>query len=109
GTLINSSSGTASFIVSNLQTKTLRAIAFKTGMANSNIKSADYSFERECGQGPSDPTKEETTVDDLLSLPEGMDPESLQTADRNGAKTISEIRDVKKCLCSESALIASIK
>ena len=83
GTLINGSSGVASFIVSNLQTKTLRAIAFKTGMANSNIKSADYSFERDCGQGPGDPTKEETTVDDLLSLPEGMEPESLQTADRS--------------------------
>jgi RHS repeat-associated protein len=82
GTLINGSSGIASFIVGNFQTKTLRAIAFKTGMTNSNIKSADYSFERDCGQGPSEPTKEETTVDDLLSLPEGMDPESLQTADR---------------------------
>ena len=83
GTLINGSSGVASFIVSNLQTKTLRAIAFKTGIANSNINSADYSFERDCGQGPGDPTKEETTVDDLLSLPEGMEPESLQTADRS--------------------------
>jgi RHS repeat-associated protein len=81
GTLINGSSGVASFGV-GLQPKTLRAIAFKTGMTNSNIKSADYSFERDCGQGPGDPTKEETTVDDLLSLPEGLDPESLQTADR---------------------------
>jgi RHS repeat-associated protein len=81
GTLINGSSGVASFGV-GLQPKTLRAIAFKTGMTNSNIKSADYSFERDCGQGPGEPTKEETTVDDLLSLPEGVDPESLQTADR---------------------------
>ncbi|MFZ0916577.1 MAG: RHS repeat-associated core domain-containing protein, partial [Candidatus Udaeobacter sp.] len=65
-----------------LQTKTLKAIAFKNGMTNSNIKSADYSFERDCGQRPGNPNKKETTVDDLLSLPEGMDPESLQTADR---------------------------
>jgi RHS repeat-associated protein len=83
GTLINGSSGTASFIVSNLRTKTLRAIAFKTGMTDSNIKSADYTFERDCGQGPGDPNKKETTVDDLLSVPEGMEPENLQTADRS--------------------------
>ena len=61
--------------------KTLTAIGFKSGMTDSNPHSEDYY--RDSGQGPGDPTKKETTVDDLLSLPEGMDPESLQTADRS--------------------------
>jgi RHS repeat-associated protein len=48
GTLINGSSGVASFTISG--TKTLQAMAYKTGMSNSNIKSAVYSFRRECGR-----------------------------------------------------------
>ncbi len=51
GTVI-SNGGTASVFVQTGQTKTLKAIGFKTGMTNSNIKSADYSFDRECGQAP---------------------------------------------------------
>jgi RHS repeat-associated protein len=51
GTLINGTSGVASFTVSSNQTKTLQAIGYKTGMTPSNIHRADYTFEREC-QGP---------------------------------------------------------
>jgi RHS repeat-associated protein len=51
GTVI-ANGGIASFFVQTGQTKTLKAIGFKTGMTNSNIKSANYSFDRECGQGP---------------------------------------------------------
>ena len=49
GTLINPNNPVASFTVGSNQTKTLKAIAYKTGMTNSNIKSANYTFERECG------------------------------------------------------------
>jgi RHS repeat-associated protein len=52
-------------------------------MSDSTPHSEDYY--RDSGQGPGDPNKEETTVDDLLSLPEGMEPESLQTANRTVA------------------------
>ncbi len=43
--------GTASFTVQSLHTTTLKAIAY-VGGSGSNVKSADYSFERDCGQGP---------------------------------------------------------
>jgi RHS repeat-associated protein len=55
GNLINASSGVASFTVGSDQTKTLKAMAYKTGMANSNIKSADFTFEHECGGAPGYP------------------------------------------------------
>ena len=55
GNLINASSGVASFTVGSNQTKTLKAMAYKTGMANSNIKSADFTFEHECGGAPGYP------------------------------------------------------
>src|SRR6266550_4673267 len=54
GTVI-ANGGTAQVFVQAGQTKTLKAIGFKTGMTNSNIKSADYSFDRECGQAPGYP------------------------------------------------------
>jgi RHS repeat-associated protein len=63
--------------------KTLTAIGFKSGMTDSNPHSEDYI--RDGGQGPGDPNKEETTVEDLLSLPEGMEPGNLQTANRSVA------------------------
>jgi RHS repeat-associated protein len=43
--------GMASFVVPTLRTTTLKAIAY-VGGTGSSVKSADYSFERECGQGP---------------------------------------------------------
>ena len=46
----------ATFAVGANQTKTLQAYAYKSGMQNSTVHSADYSFERECGgQGPMAP------------------------------------------------------
>jgi YD repeat-containing protein len=51
GTII-ANNGTAQIPVPAGQTKTVKAIGFKTGMAPSNVKSADYTFDRECGQGP---------------------------------------------------------
>ena len=45
----------AAFTVAANQTKTLQAYAYKAGMNNSTVHSADYSFDRECGQGPSYP------------------------------------------------------
>jgi len=51
GNLINPNNPVASFTVGSNQTKTLQAIAYKTGMTPSNIHSADYTFEHEC-QGP---------------------------------------------------------
>jgi RHS repeat-associated protein len=61
--------------------KTLTAIGFKSGMTDSNPHSEDYY--RDNGRASGDRNKKETTVDDLLSLPERVDPESLQTADRS--------------------------
>jgi RHS repeat-associated protein len=52
GTPIPSPPGTASFTVQSLHTTTLKAIAYKTGMNSSNVHSADYYFEHNCGQGP---------------------------------------------------------
>ena len=43
--------GTASFTVQSLHTTTLKAIAY-IGASGSGVKSADYSFERDCGQQP---------------------------------------------------------
>jgi RHS repeat-associated protein len=34
---------------------TLKAMAYKSGMTNSNVRSADYYFHRDCGQGPMAP------------------------------------------------------
>ena len=46
----------ATFTVGANQTKTLQAYAYKSGMANSDIHSADYTFEHECGgQAPMAP------------------------------------------------------
>ena len=45
----------AAFTVAANQTKTLQAYGYKAGMNNSTVHSADYSFDRECGQGPSYP------------------------------------------------------
>jgi RHS repeat-associated protein len=78
-TVIPSNQGTVTF--SPGPWKTLTAIGFKSGMTDSTPHSGDY--ERDCGQRPGESSKEETTVDDLLSLPERMEPESLQTADRS--------------------------
>jgi RHS repeat-associated protein len=50
-------------------------------MTDSNPHSEEYY--RDSGQGPGDLNNKETTVDDLLSFPERVDPESLQTADRS--------------------------
>ena len=72
GTLINGSSGTITVSGIGVTGVNLQAIAYKSGMTDSAVRSDWYYYD--CGQGP---TKEETTVDDLLSLPEGMDPESL--------------------------------
>src|SRR4029077_4608219 len=60
GTLINGSSGVASFTVPTPQTKTLQAIAFKGGISDSNIKSAGYTFERDCGTLPGGPSNLQT-------------------------------------------------
>jgi uncharacterized protein (TIGR02594 family) len=66
GTLINGSSGTASFTVGSNQTKTLKAIAYKTGMTPSNIHSADYTFVHECA-GPNGPMAPES--DGIIPYP----------------------------------------
>jgi RHS repeat-associated protein len=50
------------------QTKTLQAYAYKSGMTNSNIHSANYTFERDCGQGPQE---------------EPMTPDTIRTAAYN--------------------------
>jgi RHS repeat-associated protein len=34
---------------------TLKAMAYKSGMTNSSVRSADYYFHRDCGQGPTAP------------------------------------------------------
>jgi RHS repeat-associated protein len=59
--------------------KTLTAIGFKSGMADSPPHSEDYY--RDNGNGPGIEEKEKT-VDDLLSMPDGMNTETLDTANR---------------------------
>src|SRR5262249_51149174 len=51
--LINSSTGVATFTIVGL--KTLRAIAHKAGMTDSDVKSAAFSFYRDCGPVPGYP------------------------------------------------------
>jgi RHS repeat-associated protein len=58
----------AAFSVGTGQTKTLQAYAYKSGMTNSNIHSANYTFERDCGQGPQE---------------EPMAPDTIRTAAYN--------------------------
>ena len=53
GNLINGPSGVASFTISGM--KTLQAVAYKAGMINSTIKSAAFSFIRDCGRFPGFP------------------------------------------------------
>ena len=55
GNLINASSGVASFTVGSNQTKTLQAMAYKAGMTDSGIHSADFTFEHECAGAPGYP------------------------------------------------------
>ena len=60
--------GMAAFTVGANQTKTLQAYAYKTGMNNSNIHGADYSFERECADAlPLEPWQMEPQAPDTVS------------------------------------------
>jgi RHS repeat-associated protein len=79
GGMVIPNGGLAQITVGSNQTKTLKAIGFKTGMTNSNIKSADYSFERECAgpMGPAPTYPLDAAVDGLGEEP--MTPETVTT------------------------------
>ncbi len=60
----------ATFTVGANQTKTLQAYAYKSGMTNSDIHSADYSFEHECARAPMAPTYPLDNPSNLPMAPE---------------------------------------